>query len=98
MRTFNQQDDLKYVKAKEKVAKLKDFYSHLTIYLIFVPVFIGMNIFSGTSFPWAVFPIFGWGLGVLGHASDTFSWNPFYGRDWEERKIREFMDQDNSNL
>ncbi|NNJ82097.1 MAG: 2TM domain-containing protein, partial [Flavobacteriaceae bacterium] len=69
------------------------FYIHFSIYLIMVPVFIFLNMKS-TSFPWALFPIGGWGLGVLGHASEVFAWNPFFGKDWEERKIRKFMDED----
>ncbi|MCW5519776.1 2TM domain-containing protein [Aureitalea sp. L0-47] len=80
-------------RAKKKVEELKGFYIHLTIYLIMVPVFIYINIRS-TSFPWAIFPIGGWGFGVMGHASEVFGWNPFFGKDWEERKIRKFMEED----
>ncbi|MEM7186737.1 MAG: 2TM domain-containing protein [Bacteroidota bacterium] len=83
----------KYRRAKEKVAKIRDFYGHLTIYLIFVVVFIWINSYSG-GFPWAIFPIAGWGLGVLGHAAETFEYNIFFGKDWEQRKIREFMDEE----
>ena len=97
MKTLNQVNDQRYLKAKEKVEKLKGFYAHLTIYLIFIPVFIFLNVFSGT-FPWAIFPIVGWGIGVLGHAAETFSFNPFFGRNWEENKIREFMDKDDQWL
>jgi two-component sensor histidine kinase len=85
----------KYSLAKEQVEKLKGFYIHLTIYLIFIPVFIWLNYISNAGFPWAIFPIGGWGFGVMGHAAETFNYNPFFGKDWEERKIREFMDKDN---
>jgi hypothetical protein len=84
----------KYARAKERVEKLKGFYIHFAIYLFFVPVFIWLNFKSGTSFPWALFPIVGWGFGVLGHASETFNYNPFFGKDWEARKIRELMDKE----
>ncbi len=80
-------------RAKKKVEELKGFYIHFSIYLIMVPVFIYLNLRS-TSFPWAIFPIGGWGFGVLGHASEVYDWNPFFGKDWEERKIRKFMDED----
>ncbi|WP_310994207.1 2TM domain-containing protein [Aequorivita marina] len=84
----------KYTLAKKKVEKLKWFYVHLTIYVIFIPVLIYLNFLSRTGFPWALFPIFGWGFGVIGHASETFNYNPFFGKNWEERKIRELMDKD----
>ncbi|MCG2418307.1 2TM domain-containing protein [Aequorivita sp. F47161] len=84
----------KYRLAKKRVEKLKGFYLHLTIYLLFVPVFIYLNYISRAGFPWAIFPIVGWGMGVTGHAAETFDYNPFFGKNWEERKIRELMDKD----
>jgi hypothetical protein len=30
----------------------------------------------------------------MGHATETFGWNPFFGRQWEERKIKEIMEKD----
>lgn len=81
-------------RAKAHVQELKGFYSHLAIYLIFVCIFIGLNVYSGGFF-WAVFPILGWGLGILGHAFNTFQWNPFFTKDWEQRKIDEMMQNDN---
>jgi Ca2+/Na+ antiporter len=83
----------KYERAKKQVEELKGFYAHLTIYLIMVPVFIYLN-YKGGGFPWAVFPIAGWGLGVGGHAMEVFGYNPILGKDWEERKIREYMDKE----
>ncbi len=84
----------KYARAKERVQKLKGFYGNLGMYLVFIPVFIWLNYKSGTSFPWAIFPIAGWGTGVLAHAADTFNYNPFFGKDWEKRKIKELMEED----
>jgi hypothetical protein len=96
--TMNTQDNYisekKYTLAKEQVEKLKGFYIHLTIYLIFVPVFIWLNYISHAGFPWAIFPIGGWGFGVMSHAAETFNYNPFFGKDWEEKKIKEFMDKE----
>ncbi len=84
----------KYDRAKKKVEELKGFYIHFSIYLIMIPVFIYLNVKS-TGFPWALFPILGWGAGVAGHAMETFNYNPFLGKNWEERKVRELMDKDN---
>ena len=84
----------KYKLAKKRVEKLKGFYIHLVIYILFAPVFIYLNYISNAGFPWALFPIVGWGIGVMGHAAETFNYNPFFGKDWEERKIHELMDKD----
>lgn len=84
----------KYKFAKKQVEKLKWFYVHLVIYIIFIPVLIYLNFISRAGFPWALFPILGWGFGIMGHASETFNYNPFFGKNWEERKIRELMNKD----
>tara|TARA_R110002051_G_scaffold122437_1_gene195537 strand:- start:21692 stop:21982 length:291 start_codon:yes stop_codon:yes gene_type:complete len=92
METHNSNAE-RYQKAKQRVEKMKGFYTHLVIYLIFSAFFIFLNFRSG-NFPWAIFPIVGWGLGIMGHATATFGWNPFFGRQWEERKIKEIMEKD----
>lgn len=84
----------RYENAKDQVDKLKGFYAHFTVYLIFVPIFIYLNYQSNVGFPWAIFPIGGWGFGVAGHAAETFNWNPFFGKDWEQRKIKEMLDKE----
>jgi hypothetical protein len=83
----------KYDRALKRVKDLKGFYIHFTIYLLMLPVFIYLNLIS-TSFPWALFPIGGWGLGVSGHAFEVFNYNPLFGKNWEQRKIRELMEKD----
>lgn len=84
----------RYERAKKQVEELKSFYVHLAIYLIMIPVFIYLNYKSG-GFPWAIFPIGGWGFGVIGHAMEVFDYNPFLGKNWEERKMNELMNKDN---
>ncbi|WP_432410592.1 2TM domain-containing protein [Rasiella sp. SM2506] len=91
METFKITQETKLQQAQEHVEKLKGFYSHLSIYLLFIPIFIAVNYFGGSNFPWAIFPIVGWGIGITGHAFETYKWSPFFGKNWEERKIREFM-------
>ncbi|NER17708.1 histidine kinase [Spongiivirga citrea] len=83
-------EDKKYQRVKERVKAIKEFYIHFAIYLIMVPFFIWMNWIS-TSFPWAIFPIFGWGIGVAGHAMEAFGYNPILGKNWERKKIEELM-------
>lgn len=86
-------EDKRYQRAKKKVEDLKGFYIHFTIYAIMVPVFIYFNVMS-TSFPWALFPILGWGWGVVGHASEVYGWSPIFNKTWEKRKIERLMDDD----
>ena len=93
MNIIENTNDNRYQRAKKRVEKLSCFYTHATVYCIFVIFFIWLNI-NSSDFPWAIFPIVGWGLGLLGHASDTFENNIFFGKKWEARKIREMMKEE----
>ncbi|MBT8256516.1 MAG: 2TM domain-containing protein [Bacteroidia bacterium] len=93
MKLLENNSQAKYTRAKKKLERIKSFYTHLLIYCIFVLFFIWLNLRS-SDFPWALFPILGWGLGVLGHASETFDHHIPFGKNWEERKIKEFMQEE----
>ena len=88
-------EDKRYEKAKERVQKIKGFYGNLLAYCIVIPFLIFINFTSGSSFPWSLFPALGWGFGVTAHGFEAFGYNPLFGRGWEERKMREFMDDEN---
>ena len=88
-------DDKRYEKAKERVEAIKGFFGNLTSYCIVIPILIFINYNSGNSFPWAIFPALGWGFGVTVHGLQAYGVNPLFGKGWEERKMREFMDDDN---
>jgi len=80
-----------YLNAKEKVTKLKGFYGNLTSYCIVIPALAVFNFLSSSSFPWVIFPAIGWGIGLLFHGMEVFGYNPLLGKDWEDKKIKEFM-------
>jgi len=86
-------DDKRYEKAKEHVEQLKGFYGNLVAYCIVIPCLAILN-YNTTSFPWIIFPTVGWGFGVTVHGMEVFGYNPLWGKSWEERKIRKFMDDD----
>lgn len=94
MKTTEQLENSKYVRALERVEKMKEFYQNLVTYLIMVPVFIYVNLTFVPHFHWFWFPILGWGFGVVFHGLEAFNYNIFLGKNWEDRKIKELMDND----
>jgi len=86
------ENEYKYRKARRKVDAIKSFYNNLLAYCIVIPFLAWLN-YQTTSFPWAIFPALGWGIGLLGHWANTFGYNPILGKEWEERKIKEFMNR-----
>ena len=85
----------KYFRAKERVEQLKKFYAGLMSYFFFIAFLAGVNYWTDEwRYPWFLWAAFGWGIGVIFHAIKVFGFNPFFGKDWEERKIQEYMNED----
>ena len=91
----NSNRENKYLRAKERVDELKKFYGNLTSYVLVISGLAFINYYSnGFGYMWFLWAAFGWGIGLVFHALRTFNLNPFFSKDWEERKIREFMDEE----
>lgn len=98
MEVINNQDSNReaYEMARKKVKKLKNFYTHLIVYIL-VNAYIlikhysnlteGEPFFSFETFSTAFF----WGIGLVANAFSVFV--PYFvlGKDWEEKKINEYM-------
>lgn len=90
-----------YLRAKKKVDKMIGFYWHLASYVI---VNIGLIILISVNRPpeerwhWSTFStaLF-WGIGLLFHGLGVFGPDLFFGKNWEEEKIKEFMEKDKRN-
>jgi hypothetical protein len=87
-------DEKRYLKAKERVEAIKSFYGNLISYCLVIPILVYIN-YRTTSFPWVIFPILGWGFGLLMHGMEAFGYNPLFGKRWEEKKMREYMEDEN---
>lgn len=94
-----------YQRAKKRTEALRKFYKHLIIYVVVNIVIssykVNEYLDKGYSFEEALFNIdtlavwVVWGVFVLLQAFRTFNPSMVLGTDWEERKIREYMDENN---
>ena len=80
-----------YRKARERVEEKKGFRTHFAVY-------IGVNILlviiwaaTGAGFPWFVFPLGGWGIGVLFHFLGVFVFSR--PSNWERREIEKEVER-----
>ncbi len=85
-----------YVEAKKRVQKIKGFYIHAFVYVCINAMIIYSNavlnhqgFVSMDNYYTAIF----WGIGLLAHFMSVFIPNIFFGKEWENRKIKEFMDK-----
>jgi hypothetical protein len=51
------------------------FYTHLTIYTIANGSLLALNLLAGEP-AWAVWPLLGWGIGLIAHGVAVFLWRP----------------------
>lgn len=95
-------DQLAYEMAQKKVKKLKNFYVHLIVYLLvnsylvimkYINLHTGDDFFTFKTFSTAFF----WGIGLVAHAFSVFV--PYFvlGKEWEEKKVRQYMNKEKDN-
>ncbi|MGB0895775.1 MAG: 2TM domain-containing protein [Flavobacteriaceae bacterium] len=92
----------RYFRAKKKVENIKGFYIHAFVYVV-INVILLLLIYSAYdnksefvnlgTFSTAL----GWGIGLAIHALGVFGKDLIFGADWEERKMKEFLAEEESN-
>lgn len=94
-------------RALRRIKELKGFYIHLAVYVV-INSFISVNkvlrnmnngeTFNEAFLDFGTFAIwFFWGIGLAFHAMKVFSFNPFFGKDWEERQIKKYMEEEEND-
>jgi len=94
--------DERYRLAYKRVKRIKGFYIHALVYVLVNAYLIissyahiqhsDKDFFNWGTFSTALF----WGIGLLAHGMSVFGRNIFFGQNWEERKIQEFMEKEKS--
>ncbi|GLB50229.1 2TM domain-containing protein [Neptunitalea lumnitzerae] len=96
----NYEENEAYVRAKTRVQKIKAFYVHLSVYVIINIFLLALIVFSGGGIKvlgefntWST--AFFWGIGVAFHAFGVFGKQVMFNKEWEDRKMKEFLDKEN---
>ena len=93
----NYKNEERYFKAKKEVDKIKGFYGNLVSYIVVNIGLLILNLVTSPDHLWFFWPLLGWGVGVFFHGMKVFNYMPFLGKDWEEQKIKEFMEKEKEN-
>lgn len=98
-------------RALQRVEALKGFYRHVAIYLIVnIALFVirggVLNYFESNKpdknfVDWVdwnilIVPIF-WGIGLLLHAAKVYQYKVRIIRDWEDKKLKEILNEEEFN-
>ncbi|GAA4897663.1 2TM domain-containing protein [Flaviramulus aquimarinus] len=90
------QKEQAYARAKKRVKEIKGFYWHAFWYVVVNVFIVGMVVYKNGelwhfgTFSTAIF----WGIGLGFHALGVFGKGLLFSKSWEEKKIREYMDND----
>lgn len=94
---INYNEEERYYQAKKRVEEIKGFYGNLIAYVVVNIGLMVLNLVTSPNHLWFFWPMLGWGIGVVFHGLKVFSYSPFFNKEWEERKIREYMDKENES-
>lgn len=84
-----------YRRARRKVRLLRGWQIHALVYVCVIALLWLIYATTGHArFPWPLPATLGWGLGLAIHGLVVWLATSRRGRDWEERKIREYMDEE----
>ncbi|MEW4924245.1 2TM domain-containing protein [Algibacter sp. 2305UL17-15] len=90
------QKEQAYVRAKKRVKELKGFYWHafwyiaVNIFIVSMIVANGGSLWHFGTYSTALF----WGIGLGFHALCVFGKNLLFSKSWEDKKIKQYMDND----
>ncbi len=87
-------EQARYDRARKRVEELREFYRHLVTYLVVNAFLFVLNKLTSPGHDWFIWPLLGWGIGIVIHAASVFGIGRLWGEGWEERKIQEIMDKD----
>lgn len=87
-------EQARYEPARRRVHELRAFYLHLAVFVAINALLHVINFVTSPGVYWAFWPLLGWGIGLVAHGLATYRWVPFFGKDWEERKIKVLMDKE----
>ena len=97
MPVYNNDTESSYYKAQKRVEDIKGFYGHLTSYIVVMTGIMILNLVTSPQHLWFIYPAMGWGIGLVVHGMSVFNYLPFLGNNWEERKIKEYMEREKND-
>lgn len=90
---------IQYDYAKKRVRALRNFYRHLTAYIIVIAIVAillsvglqsGQDIFVYIAYGTAL----GWTIGLIIHIAVVYRTSLFMGKNWEQKKIQELVQKE----
>ena len=88
---------------RRRVHRLAEFYRHVGLYVVMIGAMWAFNAWTemaAGALPkhwyswWAIWPTFGWGIGLISHGLSVAPFWSFFSQDWEDKKVKQLMERD----
>lgn len=83
-----------YYNARKRVQEIKGFYGNLIACIVVNTALFAINLITSPQYLWFFWSLLWWGIGVVFHGLIVFNYMPFFSKDWEEKKIKEFIEKE----
>jgi hypothetical protein len=80
-----------YQVARKRVEEKKGFYTHLASYIVVNAMLVIIWALTGHGYPWFIWPLAGWGIGLVFHFLGVFAFNK--GTAWESKEIEKEVER-----
>jgi transcriptional regulator with XRE-family HTH domain len=87
----NTPEQTKIFLAFRRVRKIKGFYYNLISYGTVMSVLTVLNLYYTPRHIWFVFPLIGWGLGLMSHGVRVFDLLKWFGPQWERDQVEKHL-------
>jgi signal transduction histidine kinase len=97
----SEQERQAYRRAAKRAAAETGFYVHLMWYGLVIGMLFCINMLSGASYPWFLWPALFWGFGIISHFTAVFGWRWIHDRVFApaiEREVRREVQQEKEAL
>lgn len=86
-----------YKKAQKRVTDIKGFYTHVSVYLFLIPIMIFINLKFTPEIYWFLFVLAVAFITIFSHWFSLFGLKQLgFGKKWEQKKIKEYMNEHKS--
>jgi hypothetical protein len=85
-------EDRDYHEERTQVLLRRGFYAHVLIYAVVNAILIVVNVVASPNFLWFYWVTIFWGVGLIFHAIDVYTYRDRFFGIWEKQTAEEFRE------
>ena len=90
----NYAEEERYYRAQKRVKEIKGFYEHLAVFAVSNPIIIVVNLMTSPKYLFFLWGLLPWVLVIVIHGLKVFNYTPFFNKEWEKQKVKEFIEKE----